>query len=465
MSAPLSAAEYSEDLGNGLVRRWSTAADQEKIALCLGAVFRDKADEEPNQHMISRTQIIMQPGFPLMGPGDFALVEDTSKPERPVVACTCCWSHRWSYGGIPFGVGRPEYVATLAEYRNRGLMRGLFEMFHARSAARGELVQAITGIPYYYRQFGYEYVLDLDGRRLVYTAAIPAKKENEPEAYHLRLATLEDVPHLLALYNQGCSSSLVWSEATEADWRYYITLWDDPVLNDQGVTVSALNERLYMIVDQDGQVCGFTGTRPRRHSNTFSAFSIELYTHVNWQAVMPPLLRALYALGQQVQVFGSNVEDVNQLALYLGRSHPAYDVLGQKLAPRGDPAYAWYIRIADVPGFVRHITPVLEQRLAGSILAGHTGETMLDFYRGGLRLQFAQGKLTAAESWQTPPYGEDAAQVGCPSLVFLQLLLGYRSLAELRSIYPDVWAKEDAALLLDILLPKQLSKVWGLGYT
>ncbi len=58
-------------------------------------------------------------------------------------------------------------VATDARYRNRGLVRALFEMIHARSSAEGHLVQAITGIPYFYRQFGYEYVLDLDGSRIL----------------------------------------------------------------------------------------------------------------------------------------------------------------------------------------------------------------------------------------------------------------------------------------------------------
>ena len=31
-------------------------------------------------------------------------------------------------------------------------------------------------------------------------------------------------------------------------------------------------------------------------------------------------------------------------------------------------------------------------------------ELKIDFYRGGLRLQFAQGKLVSAETWQAPAY-------------------------------------------------------------
>ena len=38
--------------------------------------------------------------------------------------------------GIAFGVGQPEYVVTLPDYRNRGLIRKLFEMLHAQQAGR-----------------------------------------------------------------------------------------------------------------------------------------------------------------------------------------------------------------------------------------------------------------------------------------------------------------------------------------
>mgnify|MGYP000980933111 FL=1 len=163
MTTTLASPEYRGDLGSGLVCRWSTAADAEKVAHCMMTVYRDSADAPLAERVGNEGRICFLPGFPLMRPGDFAVVEDTTLPDRPIVACTCYWRHTWSLGGIPFRVGRPEYVATWAEYRNRGLIRALFEMVHARSAANGDLVQAITGIEYYYRQFGYTYAMPLEG--------------------------------------------------------------------------------------------------------------------------------------------------------------------------------------------------------------------------------------------------------------------------------------------------------------
>jgi hypothetical protein len=191
---------------------------------------------------------------------------------------------------------------------------------------------------------------------------------------------------------------------------------------------------------------------------------LEFYRHVNWQAAMPSLLRAVLEEAKLAPTFLTDGAPLEQIALYLGGAHPAYEVIGPTLAPPQKHIYPWYIRIADIPRFVRHVSPVLEGRLAQSPLVGMTGETCIDFYRGGLRLQFAQGKLSAVEPWQAPDYG-DTPSAGCPPLVFIQLLLGYRSLAELRANYADVLANDETALLLDILFPKLPSDVWPMGYT
>jgi GNAT superfamily N-acetyltransferase len=256
MSEQLAAATYVGDLGDGLICRWSTAADMPKIAQSMGAIYRDGPERPFSPRAMDIARVLMAGDFPYMGPGDFALVEDVSKPERPVVAYTCFWRLRWRYGDIEFGVTQPEMVATLPEYRNRGLVRQLFAMIHARSAAEGHRVQAITGIPYFYRQFGYEYVLDLEGSRIVPVAAIPEKASDAPEPFTLRLATLDDVPQLMAFYAESRGDSLLWNEAPETFWRHHIAAWDDPfVQNDPLRTI--LHGRLYMIVAGDGAVVGY----------------------------------------------------------------------------------------------------------------------------------------------------------------------------------------------------------------
>jgi hypothetical protein len=175
------------------------------------------------------------------------------------------------------------------------------------------------------------------------------------------------------------------------------------------------------------------------------------------------VLRALKAQGETLAAEANSENSaLAAIRLSLGLEHPAYDILDAKLGPLRGP-YAWYVRVPDIPGFVRHIAPVLEKRLARSVMSGFSGELNITFYRGGLRLVFGAGKLTGATDWSAPETNVNWDGAGFPPLVFLQLLFGHRSLKELRSAFPDCWADEEANLLLNALFPKKVSWVVPLG--
>ena len=146
----------------------------------------------------------------------------------------------------------------------------------------------------------------------------------------------------------------------------------------------------------------------------------------------------------------------------LGLEHAAYVALDAKLGPPRHP-YGWYVRVPDLPGFIRHIAPVLEKRLVASVMDGFSGELNITFYRGGVHLAFARDKLTDVTDWSAPETNVRWDGAGFPPLVFLQLLFGHRSLDELRYAFPDCWADEEPALLLNTLFPKRVSWVIPLG--
>ena len=278
--ATLTAAEpnYRRELGKGLLQRWSTPVDTENIAHLCGLVFRDTEDEPLNIRMMDNVRRQMSGDFPLMGPGDYAVIEDTGKEGNPLVACTCLWRQEWEYEGIVFGVGQPEFVATHPDYRNRGLIRTLFDMLHARSEAEGHLVQAITGISYFYRQFGYEYALELGGRRVTYLSLIPKAQASTPEPYALRAATIEDIPLLMELYQRQRSASMVWSIASERFWRYQIQEVKDP-------TVAGKQMCVRMIVDAAGAVQGYLMVAIKRWGKSLDVYALNIAAGVSWQAV------------------------------------------------------------------------------------------------------------------------------------------------------------------------------------
>ena len=445
--APFTAAspDYRRALGDGLIQRWSTAEDTGNIAQLCGLVFRDREDEPFNPRAMESVRRHMSGDFPLMGPGDYAVVEDRGKEGNPLVACTCLWRREWEYEDIAFGVGQPEFVVTHPDYRNRGLIRALFDMLHTRSEAEGHLAQAITGISYFYRQFGYEYALELEGHRVTYLSLIPKAEEATPEPYSLRAATPEDIPRIVELYNRQRETCMVSAIASERFWRYQIEEEKDPTVGKQMC--------VRMIVDDAGAVRGYAMVGSRRWDASLNVHELNLAAGVSWQAVVSPLLRALQAYGLQIPAIGPDAPPLNEISLWLGSAHPIYEAL----APYYEPPYAWYVRVRDVPAFIRHIAPVLERRLANSVAAAYRGELTLDFYRGGLHMIFDKGRMTQVEPWRAPAY-KNTADASCPALVFLQLLFGYRSLAELRYAFPDVRVeKSEAGVLLNALFPKKFS--------
>ena len=87
------------------------------------------------------------------------------------------------------------------------------------------------------------------------------------------------------------------------------------------------------------------------------------------------------------------------------------------------------------------------------------GELTISFYRSGLRLSLEGGQLARVEPWQPTPELRGSARF--PDLTFLQLLLGYRSLEELKHAFADcATANDEARALLEILFPKRSSDVW-----
>lgn len=445
---PLHDPSYRRELGNGLVLRWSAASDHERISTLYSEVFRGK-DDPPNQGVIVWTRDLMSGRHPHLGPGDFALVEDTNS--GAVVAATCLLRQQWDYAGISIPIGRPEIVASAPGYRERGLVRAIFELIHARSDAEEHMAQAITGIGYYYRQFGYEYALDLGGWRAVFISAIPPLAEGAAEPYVLRPATVADISQVLVLYDQDRAMREVSTPMSAEYLRWMIE-------GQNSASGEGWDTQLIVQAGAPEKPLGYLFSRRHRWGNDMAIVALYIAPGLPLPSVLPSVLRALAAQGPQLHTPNAKTPPFDRLLLGLGRTHPVYDALGEQLAPLYEPPYAWYVRVRDVPTLLRHLAPVLEARLAASPMAGLSDELRLDFYRGGLRLVFEQGRLQLAEPWnvRVVQYGPRPT-AAFPPLVFLQLLFGRRSLAELREAFPDVRADGNTRLALEAMFPADIS--------
>jgi GNAT acetyltransferase-like protein len=431
-----------KQLGAGLILRRSSPADAEALSDFCGRIH----SEEPGgfeQDVAAWTRDLLTRPHPTFHADDFTVVEETASGR--IVSTLNLISQTWSYEGIRFGVGRPELVGTLPEFRNRGLIRLQFEEVHRWSLERGELVQAITGIPFYYRLFGYEMALDLDGARSGFELNVPVLKEGEREAYLLRPAAQADVPFIEETYRHGCRRYPLSCIRDRAVWYHDMTNRSE-----------IYNSQVMIIERRNGERAGILRHLPHLSQHGPFVNLYELKPGVSWLDVTPAVVRYLWKTGADYAARDGRGSSAFTFAL--GEAHPVYEAFRGGL-PWIRKSYAWYLRVPDLPGFLRHIAPALENRLAASIAVGYSGEKRISFYRDGLRLAFEQGKLTVVEAWKPGPK-EEEGDAAFPGLTFLQLLFGYRSLDELRDSFADCWCDSDETrALLEALFPRKSSQV------
>jgi len=452
MTEPSKQQTLIRDLGDGLILRRSTPADAEKLGGFNAMIHSDDGPDKPDDRLSAWTIDLLTQPHPTFGSGDFTIVEEQATGR--IVSSLNHISQTWAYDGIPFRVGRPELVGTLPEFRHRRLVGIQMEEVHRWSLERGELVQGITGIPHYYRRFGYEMGLELGGGRVGFEPLLPKLKDGEAEPYLIRPAAEADIPFLMEVYAHACRRCLVTTVRDEAIWR----------LDLAGRSERNVNRNLIRIIERakDGEAVGYL-THPWYNWNLgLVLFEYELKPAVSWLEVTPCVARYTLATGKEIaQRDGQPLETKTAVAFWHGASHPVYEVWREKL-PRIRPTYAWYVRVPDLTGFIRHIGPALERRIADSYIPGYSGTLRLNLYHSGLRLVFERGMLKEAERYSPEP--ADMGEIGLPDLTVLQLVFGYRSIEELRASYADCyWDNEDARVLVSTLFPKRPSMVVGVA--
>ncbi|NIV29852.1 MAG: hypothetical protein GWN58_10200, partial [Anaerolineae bacterium] len=293
--------------------------------------------------------------------------------------------------------GEMGIVGTLEAYRRRGLVRAQVAAFMRRLRERGCLLSHIQGIPYYYRQFGYEYALPLEGGLRLETRHVPTP----PDApFAFRLATRNDLPVLRQLYDEAAQDLSIHAVRDEAIWRYLLTHTDG----------TQMEQETWLIQDADGRTVGYM-CLPKHHFG--EELVVSEVSRLGFDAALAALDH-LKTLVVERDRPGMRLNlPANCTLMRLARSLDAHD-LG---------TYAWQIHVPDVTALLRALTPVLERRIARSPFAGLTRDVRLSLYRETLVLRFREGKLT--EVANVGFAGGEAIRL--PPLQFIPLVLGYRT--------------------------------------
>ena len=393
---------------------------------------------------------LMSGRHPTTRAGDFTVVEDTRTGQ--IVSSLCLIPQTWSFGGIPFGCGRIEQVGTDPLYRRRGLIRAQMDVIHALSKSKGELMQAITGIPWYYRQFGYEYALDLYHGRVV---RVMSPNPEAATQYRVRPLTESDHSFVRAVYAHAAQQQPFSVVRSDEHWEWEFS----------GRTTDSEVYREWLVIEDKAQrPAGFIQYHPLPSSSEPKPWRLvlrqcALARGVSFLNVMPDLLTELTAYVQSLSNSGAGEAHTQpgEIVFMLGREDPAYAML-PNLATSSLQGYAWYLRVPDLAIFLRHVRSALEKHLLGTPAEGYTGTLTLNSLGSGLRLDFDRGKITEIGSLTTQDI--ESGDASFPDLTFLQLLGGRRTYAQLKESFPDCGATPTAQALLDALFPPFTGNLW-----
>jgi hypothetical protein len=275
---------------------------------------------------------------------------------------------------------------------------------------------------------------------------VPKLREGEQEEYGIRPAQERDIPFLMSVYEYGSRRGLVRVKWTAEHWHN----------NLYELSEENIHRLEFRIIERVGsqEPVGYFAQSPTLGSTGARAFHYELGPGISWLEVTPYVIRYMWDTGQE---YGRRENrPCTTFSFLLGAEHPAYETLGSVMT--GGQPYAWYVRVPDLAGFLNHIKPVLEKRLADSIACGHSGDYLIGMYPKGIRLILENGRITF-EPWK-PDHADDG-NAGFPMLTFLKILFGYRSLEELKYAFPDCWwSGESMRLIVNILFPKKNSCVY-----
>ncbi len=396
-------------LAGGLVLRAATPDDAGAIAGLAAAVFG------PEDEIGVRAQL----ADPRVGPDRFTVVTDGDR----VVSSLCLMTRRLRLSGVDLPTGQVEYVLTDPAYRRRGLVRAQIDVAHRWSADRGDVVQLISGIPYLYRRFGYEYALAQPSWWVPAWHKAPAA----PPGHEVRAATEADLPALRRLFAATTAAADVVAARDDLDW---LALVRDP-------------HHQFLVAVSGGEVRGAARLAP-----------------VHGRMLLHDVLLDTAAAGRAL-VAAADAATAGRALRLLDRPGTILSALLHDLAaPAPEAAYALYVRVADPVGLLERLRPALSARLAASPFAADRGRLVLTLYTTTVALDYDGGEVTAIGPVPLveDPGEEHDDEIGVPPDLVATLLLGRYGARGLADRHDDVRLGARSALA-DVLFPRLLADV------
>ena len=342
----------------------------------------------------------------------------------------------WMYENIPLTNLELGWVGTLKEYRRKGFARALYTHFE-EILQRGEYhISTIMGIPYYYRQFGYDFILPLNRKVQLRVDQIPVPKNEASKAIVFREAHQDDIPNLMHMFNVHSKKMLVHAARTKGLWE--------------------LQERFHkefeqefktIVLDRKGKAVGYF---------RFCVHGAKKHTPQGpWLSVMESSITTFDDVLQTLQYLRGCAAEENACRIDLvGPAVNNMCRVAQDLGGHVDIGWKYQIRIPNMTRFLGQIRPVLENRLIGTMFEGMTHELAINTYEHCYLLSFVNGNLTTVKDIGMQEVREYRT-FRAPPNDLVRLVLGDYTIEELRHQNIDFIVSKELNPLVETLFPKR----------
>ncbi len=330
----------------------------------------------------------------------------------------------WSLGDVPLSVAEMGLVATHPDYRHRGLQRLLNAKFDKRTREDGYDLAAIEGIPYFYRQFGYEYSVTLDEGVTIPLAKLPTQTTS-----NISPLQPDEIPVAMNLLETSQRKYLIHSMRSPREWA----------TQEKAGIVGEHKSTTYAVRISDEIIAYF------RAGIEGKAVLLHEITEAN-KATSAMIAAFLRRLGEENGATG--------LVSREGYSEPFSKYLFDLSASKRRP-YAWQMKVINYIQLLEKIKQVFKERIKRSPLHGYTGSIPLNLYVFTITLTFENGIVVKVDQSQS----EQREDIRVNPRVFPKMLLGYRSIDELEVEYPDVMIKPEYRQIIEIIFPKWNSHI------
>ena len=333
----------------------------------------------------------------------------------------------WRLGEIELKVAEMGCVGTDPEHRRKGVQWILNNEFDKYARENGFDLCALAGIPYFYRQFGYQYAVELD-----YSTEL--KVEDLPEMDTGIMVEKFEETHIDKadeILRKTQERYLVRSVRTKGIWRMQLTT---------GTYGGELYEA--NVFTRGGEIAGYFRYVVDDEKKTINIRELGISENVSVEEIAATIRK--------------QASEKGLTELKTGLSH--LDEFSRYLISRGaktNRPYAWQVKIIDLPSFISKIKPVLEQRIENSEYTGLSKDITINFWKYAVKMKIEEGKIVSIER----AFGEKDRTIGFNPYAFMKLALGYKSRMELEKMYPDFRVRGNLEGLIDVMFPKQSSYI------